>query len=96
MILEPQGACLDILGVRGASRTNPGENARQLAKCIAAAVLAGELSLCAALCTGELVKAHMEHNRSQPVTRTTTPAPMAMSGGSMKAAGAGLTMTSRS
>ncbi|EFX03602.1 hmg-reductase [Grosmannia clavigera kw1407] len=74
-ILEPQGAMLDMLGVRGPHPTNPGENARRLARVIAAATLAGELSLCSALAAGHLVKAHMAHNRSQPPTRTTTPAP---------------------
>ncbi|KAH2918975.1 hypothetical protein KXW25_005733 [Aspergillus fumigatus] len=43
-ILEPQAAMLDLLGVRGAHATNPGDNARQLARIVAAAVLAGELS----------------------------------------------------
>jgi hydroxymethylglutaryl-CoA reductase (NADPH) len=74
-ILEPQAAMLDMLGVRGPHPTNPGENARRLARIIAAAVLAGELSLCSALAAGHLVKAHMQHNRSQPPTRSTTPAP---------------------
>lgn len=74
-ILEPQGAMLDLLGVRGAHPTNPGDNARKLARIIAAAVLAGELSLCSALAAGHLVKSHMAHNRSQPVSRATTPAP---------------------
>ncbi|KAI7435925.1 3-hydroxy-3-methylglutaryl-CoA reductase 2, partial [Hortaea werneckii] len=63
-ILEPQAAMLDMLGVRGAHATTPGDNARQLAKIIAACVLAGELSLCSALAAGHLVKAHMAHNRS--------------------------------
>ncbi|KAI0599067.1 3-hydroxy-3-methylglutaryl-coenzyme A reductase [Biscogniauxia sp. FL1348] len=74
-ILEPQGAMLDMLGVRGSHPTNPGDNARRLARIIGAAVLAGELSLCSALAAGHLVKAHMAHNRSQPPTRSTTPAP---------------------
>lgn len=74
-ILEPQAAMLDMLGVRGSHPTNPGDNARQLARIIAAAVLAGELSLCSALRAGHLVKSHMAHNRSAPVTRTNTPAP---------------------
>jgi hydroxymethylglutaryl-CoA reductase (NADPH) len=76
-ILEPQSAMLDMLGVRGPHPTQPGENARRLARVIAASVLAGELSLCSALAAGHLVKAHMEHNRSAPPTRSTTPAPMA-------------------
>lgn len=74
-ILEPQGAMLDILGVRGPHPTDPGANAQRLARIIAAAVLAGELSLCSALAAGHLVRAHMAHNRSAPPTRTTTPAP---------------------
>lgn len=67
-ILEPQGAMLDMLGVRGSHPTTPGENARQLARIIGSAVLAGELSLCAALAAGHLVKAHMAHNRSAPAS----------------------------
>lgn len=74
-ILEPQAAMLDLLGVRGAHPTNPGDNARRLARIVAAGVLAGELSLNAALAAGHLVKSHMAHNRSQPPTRATTPAP---------------------
>ena len=72
-VLEPQSAMLDLLGVRGAHPTNPGDNARQLARIIAATVLAGELSLCSALAAGHLVKAHMAHNRSNVPTRSTTP-----------------------
>ncbi|ERS96480.1 hydroxymethylglutaryl-CoA reductase (NADPH) [Sporothrix schenckii 1099-18] len=79
-ILEPQGAMLDLLGVRGPHPTSPGENARRLARIIAAATLAGELSLCSALAAGHLVRAHMAHNRSAPPTRTTTPAPPTPSG----------------
>ncbi|KOS46691.1 hypothetical protein ACN38_g2362 [Penicillium nordicum] len=67
-ILEPQGAMLDMLGVRGSHPTTPGENARRLARIIGGAVLAGELSLCAALAAGHLVKAHMAHNRSAPAS----------------------------
>ncbi|KAL6232800.1 hydroxymethylglutaryl-coenzyme A reductase-domain-containing protein [Aspergillus navahoensis] len=62
--LGPQRAILDILGVGGANMEHPGENARRLARIIAAATLAGELSLCAALAAGHLVKAHMQHNRA--------------------------------
>ena len=67
-MLEPQAAMLDLLGVRGAHPTNPGDNSRQLARVIAAGVLAGELSLCSALAAGHLVKAHMSHNRSAAPT----------------------------
>lgn len=74
-VLEPQMAMLDLLGVRGPHLTNPGDNARQLARIIAAAVLAGELSLCSALAAGHLVQAHMAHNRSAAPSRAPTPAP---------------------
>lgn len=64
-ILEPQSAMLDLLGVRGPHPTEPGKNARQLARIVASAVLAGELSLCAALAAGHLVQSHMTHNRAK-------------------------------
>lgn len=63
--LAPQQACLQMLGVQGASQDCPGENARQLARVVCATVLAGELSLMAALAAGHLVKSHMTHNRSK-------------------------------
>lgn len=72
-ILEAQQSMLDMLGVKGAHMTNPGDNARKLARIIAAATLAGELSLCSALAAGHLVRAHMAHNRSAVPTRSTTP-----------------------
>ncbi|KAI9370451.1 hydroxymethylglutaryl-coenzyme A reductase-domain-containing protein [Aspergillus egyptiacus] len=87
-ILEGQSAMLDLLGVRGSHPTNPGDNARQLARIVAAAVLAGELSLCSALAAGHLVKAHMAHNRSSAPTRSATPVSAAVG------ATRGLTMTS--
>ncbi|KAJ8879897.1 hypothetical protein PR048_020517 [Dryococelus australis] len=62
-ILPPQGACLEVLGVRGPNEACPGENASQLARIVCAAVLAGELSLMAALTAGHLVKSHLRHNR---------------------------------
>lgn len=52
-VLEPQGAMLDLIGVRG---SNNGQNAIDLAKAVAAGVLAGELSLCSALTVGALVE----------------------------------------
>ena len=63
-VLGPQAAMLDLLGLRGPHAENPGDNARQLARIVASAVLAGELSLCAALATGQLVKSHMKLNRA--------------------------------
>ncbi|KAK1148981.1 3-hydroxy-3-methylglutaryl-coenzyme A (HMG-CoA) reductase isozyme [Aspergillus melleus] len=86
-ILEGQSAMLDMLGVRGAHPTNPGDNARQLARIVGAAVLAGELSLCSALAAGHLVRAHMAHNRSAAPTRSATPVSAAVG------AARGLTMT---
>lgn len=73
--LPPQAAMLDLLGVRGAHASSPGENSRRLARIIGAGVLAGELSLCSALAAGHLVKAHMAHNRSAVPTRAGTPTP---------------------
>lgn len=63
--LAPQQACLQMLGVQGTSSGEPGENARQLARVVCGTVLAGELSLMAALAAGHLVKSHMAHNRSK-------------------------------
>lgn len=63
-VLDAQGSCLDMLGVRGSHPTCPGDNARQLARIICATVLAGELSLMSALAAGHLVKSHLRHNRS--------------------------------
>ncbi|KAI5119377.1 hypothetical protein M0805_001053 [Coniferiporia weirii] len=80
-VLAPQGAVLDILGLRGAHPTTPGANAQRLARVIAASVMAGELSLLAALAAGHLIKAHMAHNRSAVNTpaasRPVTPGPAA-------------------
>ncbi|KAG0661445.1 3-hydroxy-3-methylglutaryl-coenzyme A (HMG-CoA) reductase isozyme [Maudiozyma exigua] len=64
-ILGPQGVMLDLLGVRGPNQDKPGENARLLARIIACGVMAAELSLCAALATGQLVKSHLTHNRKK-------------------------------
>lgn len=63
--LPPQAACLDILGIRGASAQRPGANADMLARVVAGAVLAGELSLMSALAAGHLVRSHLKHNRKQ-------------------------------
>ncbi|XP_068104777.1 3-hydroxy-3-methylglutaryl-Coenzyme A reductase isoform X1 [Hyperolius riggenbachi] len=63
--LLPQQACLQMLGVQGASTEYPGKNACQLAQIVCGTVMAGELSLMAALAAGHLVKSHMVHNRSK-------------------------------
>ncbi len=78
-VLAPQQAVLELLGVKGAHPTNPGQNAQTLARIIAASVMAGELSLMSALAAGHLVRAHLAHNRSQANTpvgsRPVTPGP---------------------
>ena len=94
-VLEPQAAMLDLLGVRGPHATNPGENARQLARIVAAGVLAGELSLCSALAAGHLVQAHMSHNRSAAPSaapsRSQSPGPRGGSKGAMTPVGLAMT-----
>ncbi|KAJ7953253.1 3-hydroxy-3-methylglutaryl-coenzyme A reductase [Quillaja saponaria] len=62
--LASQSACLNLLGVKGASRDSPGANSRLLATIVAGSVLAAELSLMSALAAGQLVKSHMKYNRS--------------------------------
>lgn len=61
--LPAQSACLAMLGAKGPHVNNPGENANKLARIVCATVLAGELSLMAALTAGHLVKSHLRHNR---------------------------------
>lgn len=68
--LAAQQAALDMMGLRGASKAEPGSNAQQLARVIASTVLAGELSLMAALSSGDLLNAHIKLNRKR-----TSPAP---------------------
>nr|ABV25901.1 3-hydroxy-3-methylglutaryl-coenzyme A reductase [Antirrhinum majus] len=62
--LASQAACLNLLGVKGASKESPGANSRLLATIVAGSVLAGELSLMSAISAGQLVKSHMKYNRS--------------------------------
>ncbi|KAF5955856.1 hypothetical protein HYC85_008712 [Camellia sinensis] len=62
--LASQSACLNLLGVKGASKESPGSNSRLLATIVAGSVLAGELSLMSAIAAGQLVKSHMKYNRS--------------------------------
>lgn len=63
-VLPAQSSCLEMLGVKGPNIEKPGENANQLARIVCGTVLAGELSLMAALAAGHLVKSHLRHNRS--------------------------------
>ncbi|SCV01111.1 LAMI_0G09384g1_1 [Lachancea mirantina] len=83
-ILEPQSAMLDLLGVRGPHPITPGTNARQLAKIVASAVLAGELSLASALAAGHLVQSHMIHNRGKPAPSAATSSPATSSPADVK------------
>ncbi|XP_062093879.1 3-hydroxy-3-methylglutaryl-coenzyme A reductase 1-like [Humulus lupulus] len=62
--LASQSACLNLLGVKGASKESPGANSRLLATIVAGSVLAGELSLMSAIAAGQPVKSHMKYNRS--------------------------------
>jgi len=82
-VLAPQQAVLEMLGLKGAHPTRPGQNSQGLARLIAASVMAGELSLLSALAAGHLVRAHLVHNRSQtntPATsRPVTPGPVSAS-----------------
>lgn len=73
-VMAAQGACLDIIGVQGANRKVIGGNADQLARVVATTVMAGEISLVAALASGDLLKSHMELNRKPSATTTTTTA----------------------
>ncbi|XP_047736866.1 3-hydroxy-3-methylglutaryl-coenzyme A reductase-like isoform X2 [Hyalella azteca] len=72
--LPAQAACLHMLGVKGSHPDMPGNNAEQLARIVCSAVLAGELSLMAALTAGHVVKSHMKHNRAKTIeTRASLP-----------------------
>lgn len=67
--LPAQKQCLALIGVAGAAQSSqgqkPGDNARTMGEVVAAATLAGELSLLAALASNSLVQAHMQHNRKK-------------------------------
>jgi hydroxymethylglutaryl-CoA reductase (NADPH) len=55
--VEPQKECLSVLGVAGGGDP-PGANAKKFAEIIGSAVLAGEISLIAALASRHLARAH--------------------------------------
>lgn len=63
-VLPAQQSALKMLGVQGSLTSAVGENACKLARIVCATVMAGELSLMAALAAGHLVKSHLKHNRS--------------------------------
>jgi len=76
--LPAQAGCLEICGVRGSAKgpdSMPGDNARKLAQIVGCAVLAGELSLMAALAANHLVRSHMQHNR-KPTEAPAAPQPL--------------------
>lgn len=77
-VLTPQLSALKFLGLQGAHPTTPGMNAQGLARLIAGAVMAGELSLMSALAAGHLIRAHMSMNRTPASSRPTTPGPAAL------------------
>lgn len=100
-VLPSQAACLKMLGLHGATDTSSGlsgkesgSNARTLATVVAGTVLAGELSLLAALTTGDLVKAHVSLNRAGGAAAATTPTPPVPI--AVTAAGAGSTASTSS
>lgn len=66
--LPGQKACLGIIGCAGANREVTGGNADTLARVVAGTVLAGEISLIAALASGDLLKAHMDLGRKAQST----------------------------
>eukprot|EP00042_Codosiga_hollandica_P046739 m.495338 g.495338 ORF g.495338 m.495338 type:complete len:117 (-) comp57299_c0_seq1:186-536(-) len=63
--LPAQKAALSIIGCSGSHPVTPGLNADTLARVVAGTVLAGEISLLAALASGDLLKSHMLLNRKK-------------------------------
>ncbi|KNC73882.1 hydroxymethylglutaryl-coenzyme A reductase [Sphaeroforma arctica JP610] len=60
-------ACLSM-ALGNIPQENPGDGARALARVVAGTVLAGEISLLAALSSGHLISAHMDLNRKPSTT----------------------------
>ena len=72
--LPAQSAALELMGLRGSARDGtPGSHAQQLARVVAGAVLAGELSLMSALTSNDLLSAHIKLNRKAPATAAAPP-----------------------
>ncbi len=63
--LPAQSAALNVMGCKGGRGPFPGSNSQKLAHAVAGTVMAGELSLLAALAANTLVSAHMTHNRKK-------------------------------
>lgn len=72
--LAAQQTCLRLIGAFESTRNKPGDKAKRVASVAAAAVLGGELSLIAALATGDLMKAHLKLNRKQEPTKSSSSA----------------------
>lgn len=77
--LPAQAACLEMLGVKGSNAERPGANSETLARVVAGAVLAGELSLMSALTTNDLLSSHMKLNRKHGDAEAAVPTAMAVS-----------------
>lgn len=60
--VDTQREALSIMGVAGGAK-NPGDNSRKFAEIVAAVVLAGEVSLAAAVSARHLTQAHVRLNR---------------------------------
>lgn len=69
--LPAQAACLEMMGCRGPA---DGANADKLARIVCATVMAGELSLMAALAADHLVSSHMRLNRKPAAAKAPVPA----------------------
>lgn len=63
--LAAQHACLQVIGCAGSNSMTAGKNADLLARSVCGSVLAGEISLIAALTSGDLMRAHEALNRKK-------------------------------
>jgi hydroxymethylglutaryl-CoA reductase (NADPH) len=72
--------------VKGAHPEVPGANSEQLARIVAGAVLAGEISLMSALASNQLVRSHLKYNRSSQNMAASLPpmTPQSEKSGSLK------------
>lgn len=61
--LSPQKELLDFMNLNTSSEYKIGDKSKKLAEIIASSVLAGEISLLSAMCSSDLVNAHMKLNR---------------------------------
>ena len=61
--LSPQKELLDFMNLDTNSEYQNGDKSKKLSEIIASSVLAGEISLLSAMCSSDLVNAHMKLNR---------------------------------